>query len=638
MKRNAVIFFLITLSIMVYSFAEPNQIIRRVVQEPYTKADSLRIQQIAEILPTLPEGFGEPCSNRDAWEKIASKPSFKEVISKAEKYLGRTFPDWNDSLYLQFSKIGIRPAGQKMMGDRSAWLAPLVWAECIENKGRFIPVIEMVIRELSQQKSWVLPAHDSGLTTFNGTGNTVDLGASGLAFEFAQALYMLGDKISTKTRALLVANLYTRIFNPVKQSLLTGKGHPRLARADNWNSVCLAGVCGAALAVIEDPTERAFYVRMAEKYAPNSISGFSDDGYCSEGLGYYNYGFGKYIYLREILWRATSGKIDLFKGEKMQRIGSFSANLEIMNGSYPYFADCRDETTASDWVLWYCSRNLGLGLEKYDSLSFGTPAGLVEGTMLSFPNSASLSQPKISHPFKKGIRTYFEISGILICRPQPGSSCNIGAAFKGGNNAENHNHNDVGSYAIVVGNQQIMGDAGGPYAYTNKTFSAERYTLYKSLGSFGHPVPRINEIEQAEGATSEAKVQLTRFSDSEDVYKIDIQSAYPEKSIKELTRTFMLDRARKGKVSVTDEFRFNKKMTFETAITTRSSITVLANQDIVLEKNGIRALVKINTFGKPFELSRTIIEEDSPAYTRIGIRLKEIISDGKIEVVYYPQD
>ncbi len=638
MKKYPFVALIIAACLTFYSFRLPAQFIKRVMQEPYTKADSLRIQQIAKILPSHPKGFGEPVSNRGAWEKIAAKPSFKDVVSKAEKYLGRPFPEWNDSLFLQFSKIGIRPAGQKMMSDRWDWLAPLVWAECIENKGRFIPVIEMVIRELSQQKSWVLPAHDSGLTTFNGTGNTVDLSAASQAFEYAQALYMLGDKLSTKTRNLLTDNLLTRIFNPVKQSLLTGKGHPWLARADNWNSVCLAGVCGAALAVIEDPAERAFYVRMAEKYAPNSVTGFSDDGYCSEGLGYYNYGFGKYIYLREILWRATDGKIDLFSGDKMRRIGSFSANIEIMNGSYPYFADCRNETMASDWVLWYCSRNLGLGLAKYDTLSFGTPAGLVEGTMLSFPNSASMSQPNTGKTAKQGIRFYFETSGILICRPQPGSACNIGAAFKGGNNAENHNHNDVGSYAVVVGNQQVMGDAGGPYAYTNKTFSEVRYTLYKSLGSFGHPVPRVNEIEQAEGASAESKVLLTSFSDSEDVYKIDIKSAYPEKSLEKLTRTFKLDRTAKGKVSVTDDFRFTKEGTFETAITTRSAITVLANQDILLEKNGTKALVKMNTFGKPFELSQTIIEEDSPAYTRIGIRLKEKTSDGRIEVVYCPQE
>lgn len=637
MKKYAVAIMVIAFSTMVYSFSKPAQIIKRVIQEPFTKADSFRIQQIAKNLPAHPKGFGEPCFNREAWEKIAAKPSFKEVIREAEKYIGRTFPEWNDSLYLQFSKIGIRPAGQTMMSDRSSWLAPLVWAECIENKGRFIPVIEMVIKELSQQKSWVLPAHDSGLTTFKGTGNTVDLGAASMAFEFAQALYMLGDKLSAKTRNLLTENLYKRIFNPVKQSLITGKGHPWLARTDNWNSVCLAGVCGAALAVVQDPAERAFYVRMAEKYAPNSVTGFSDDGYCSEGLGYYNYGFGKYIYLREILWRATDGKIDLFSGDKMRRIGSFSANIEIMNGSYPYFADCRNETTASDWVLWYCSRNLGLGLVKYDTLTFGTPSGLVEGTMLSFPNSASMSQPKTGKTVKQGIRFYFETSGILICRPQPGSACNIGAAFKGGNNAENHNHNDVGSYAVVVGNQQVMGDAGGPYAYTNKTFSEVRYTLYKSLGSFGHPVPRINEIEQAEGATSAAKVLQTRFSDTEDVYKIDIKSAYQDKSIEKLTRTFKLDRTAKGKVSVTDEFRLSNAGIFETAITTRSSITVLANQDILLEKNGIKALVKINTFGKPFELSQTIIEEDSPAYIRIGIRLKEKTSDGRIEVAYFPQ-
>ena len=128
------------------------------------------------------------------------------------------------------------------------------------------------------------------------------------------------------------------------------------------------------------------------------------------------------------------------------------------------------------------------------------------------------------------------------------------------------------------------------------------------------------------------------FVDAHVAKKIDIKSAYPDKSIEKLTRTFKLDRTAKGSVSVTDDFRFSKAGIFETAITTRSSVTVLANQDIILEKNGTKALLKLNSFGKPFELSQTIIEEDAPAYTRIGIRLKEKTSDGKIEVVYCPQE
>ena len=35
---------------------------------------------------------------------------------------------------------------------------------------------------------------------------------------------------------------------------------------NNWNSVCLAGVTGAALTLLADKEERAYFVAAAEKY------------------------------------------------------------------------------------------------------------------------------------------------------------------------------------------------------------------------------------------------------------------------------------------------------------------------------------------------------------------------------------
>ena len=79
----------------------------------------------------------------------------------------------------------------------------------------------------------------------------------------------------------------------------------------NWNSVCHAGVVGAALALLSDPNERALFIYGAEKYSPFYLSGFGDDGYCSEGLSYWNYGFGNYLQLAMAVEHATKGNIDL---------------------------------------------------------------------------------------------------------------------------------------------------------------------------------------------------------------------------------------------------------------------------------------------------------------------------------------
>ena len=43
----------------------------------------------------------------------------------------------------------------------------------------------------------------------------------------------------------------------------------------------------------------------------NFLKGFTPDGYCGEGTGYWNYGFGHYVLLSEEIRLATGGQIDL---------------------------------------------------------------------------------------------------------------------------------------------------------------------------------------------------------------------------------------------------------------------------------------------------------------------------------------
>ena len=65
------------------------------------------------------------------------------------------------------------------------------------------------------------------------------------------------------------------------------------------------------------------------------LSGFGDDGYCSEGAGYWNYGFGHYLYLAQIIYDYTDGMIDLFEAdnpEKLKRVGNYPKNYQIHTG------------------------------------------------------------------------------------------------------------------------------------------------------------------------------------------------------------------------------------------------------------------------------------------------------------------
>ena len=91
-----------------------------------------------------------------------------------------------------------------MINRRKSRLFYLVWAECLENSGKYIPAIEYTLRELISHPSWVLPAHDRKLDNFYGRRYHVDLVASLFAQDLGQVLYMLDDKLSSAVKRAVV--------------------------------------------------------------------------------------------------------------------------------------------------------------------------------------------------------------------------------------------------------------------------------------------------------------------------------------------------------------------------------------------------------------------------------------------------
>lgn len=53
------------------------------------------------------------------------------------------------------------------------------------------------------------------------------------------------------------------------------------------------------------------------------LQGFGPDGACLEGLGYWNYGFGYFVYYADLLRKRTRGEMDWFRAEKVGRIALF---------------------------------------------------------------------------------------------------------------------------------------------------------------------------------------------------------------------------------------------------------------------------------------------------------------------------
>jgi len=595
--------------------------------------DKAAIAQNLRLVTKTTTGLGVPASNRMIWDSIAKLEFAKDVIIAAETYLINPFPIWNDSVYKIYYKTGVRDQSDAMMRSRQVLLPTLVFAECIENKGRFIPIIENVLVSFCNQPSWTLAAHDWYLDNFKGKYG-VDLHAASVANQFGQTLHLLGHKVNPKVKKLAIQNLEKRIFNPVIKSLANPGGQQFwLNITNNWNAVCVSGVTAAALATQTDLKKRAFFVTFGQQLITKFIDGFLDDGYCVEGIGYYSYGFGNFLLLRETLMNATSGKIDLLNNTKVSKMAGYPLKSEIMNGLYPAIADCRTKTEPAEWIMHHLRKNYSWEINSYATTPSITRVDLLSDLIQLFGNNSRLKHfSKVET--SNSIRSFFPEIGLLYSRPLKQSGKHqSGIAIMGGNNGFSHNHNDLGTYNIVLGDVLMMGDMGGPTAYTSKTFSNERYSLYKSFASFGHPVPLVDGVEQHESLQAKGMVVDTLFTDAVDRIVYDLKSGYKTDKLTQLTRSMNYERKDTTVITVTDVFKAISPIAFETALTTREQVKIVDDK-IFIYTNNKKLEVKIES-SAPYTISQTqIADYGMVAFTRIAISFTNKVNEGEIALRY----
>jgi hypothetical protein len=144
------------------------------------------------------------------------------------------------------------------------------------------------------------------------------------------------------TRENVFSEIDRRTFQP---HLAHARGERRVREhwwfhgGNNWNSVCNCCVVRAALALITDRRLRAEFVVHAEGSVPFALRGYTDDGYCSEGMGYWNYGYGHHMQLALSVRNATGGKIDFCADPKTKKIMEYGYVNQPEPGCGLNFAD-----------------------------------------------------------------------------------------------------------------------------------------------------------------------------------------------------------------------------------------------------------------------------------------------------------
>ena len=546
------------------TYAEPRRNFRKMVYPNLVKVNRDEVLKIQKILPEKPGLYGANIHDRKFW---ADYPMADSFLKDAEKRLNMPVPRFSvEEFNAQVKKTGKRPSVRSFYTQLNRNLAVMVIAECKENKGRFIPKIE---ETLDAFITGVNPAfghlflYDKDMKRQYEYGwRYIELNNALNFCNLATAYFLMDNKISPELRKRVYAYMDEWAITPMFWNL-TFPNRAALRKANyrtscmswlvgrhNWNPYCNAFTIVVSLAVVESSEQRAYLVASMKKSLENYVDQLTDQGYITEGVGYWRMGILAYLRGVHKVRLATGNQVDLLANapEKFRRSMYIGRDMMMAPGGlYPHFADHGVE-----------GKPLTLGTSSLDMLNqaFGEKIYPVELKPYDPPRMNlgleyfyTLERRTRKRDFKPAAPQlpYFwdPQAQILVARDVPEAKQPLSFAIKGGHNSEPHNHNDIGSFVVGVGSRILNGDPGIPI------YTANKAGIIRSSGM--HPVPYPNKTMQAKGEKFCGKVLEVKNDAERSMLKLDLAKAYPANAgLVKLIRTAEYDR-RKHEIIITDE-------------------------------------------------------------------------------------
>ena len=501
-----------------------------------------------------------PPHDSPRWTTALTKPAVQQWLEPAyalaRQERGQPMPELTDELYADFHKTGGRLPFEKIYFDRRRRVARAALLALQE------PADWTSLRAVLAEESWTLPAH-----TVNKSGKEpgqIDLFAAETANLMGEILTIFEPVLPTDLKTEIKTRLH-RIF----QCYLAHDFGWMTSRA-NWNAVCHQGVLGAALAVEADDALVAQMLLRAVKPLQTFLNSFTHDGGCSEGPGYWGYGFGWFCELNQQLETRTGGELSLVEGDPhILKIEKYGPRMLLASGWMIPFADCGTKAAFSPQLLTYLAERFAddtarklaqmsfqmLARDGFDVHDFR--ADFFSWTRLLLRCPADLGTPVQF----RGEDVYLPDLGVLVAHGH-----RTEFAAKAGHNNEEHNHNDCGSFIFAVAGESLIMEIGAP-EYVKDFFGPRRYE-FNAARSRGHSLPVINGCEQPAGREYAARVLQQEITKITARFVVDLTACYPPAAgCTRYIRSFNYDKTQ-DRLEIEDRFDLTKTESLETALIT----------------------------------------------------------------------
>ncbi|MDH6363966.1 hypothetical protein M2139_000951 [Enterococcus sp. PF1-24] len=470
----------------------------------------------------------------------------KQIIAAADEYCeAGTIPFLTPTGYTDYLKNGERLVFEKQYFARRRQLAVLGLAVHLETNDERLRLLETTIWEICNEYSWALPAHlpITGENFGSASPCWIDLFAAETAQALAEIKNLLKEKLSPLIQERIEREIEQRIFVPFESFSWEWE-----RKENNWSSVIAGSIGMAALLLLPVKSARQLKIIQRLDLAMQSyLKGFADDGVCVEGVGYWAYGFGYYVYYAEMLARIL-GENKYLVLEKAKAIAKFPAAMQISGNNFVPFSDYNESQLPSGLVS-FCQKNWQVttpvlrGISKIDFDHCYRFAHIYRNLIWT--------EETIFEETSEKSTTYFSDSQWLTVKyPQQ----KFFFATKGGSNAESHNHNDLGHFILSDDSELFLTDLGAG-KYTKQYFDeAYRYEFLVNRSN-GHSVPIINQQEQMVGAVSAKQVEFVEVEDKIN-FGLNLESVYPATAEISSCSRFFEVLPKEKKVILRDAFEF----------------------------------------------------------------------------------
>jgi hypothetical protein len=548
-------------------------------------------------------------AKRDLPAALALPPTPRLLAAAQAKLAARyPIPGTTYTLYREFRRVGERRGYEGPYFEKRGNLTAAALALFLEQADT-LDTVHDYLWDICEETNWVLPAHER---------LSIDLFAAETGFQLAETLALLSGRLAEEVVERVEAEIETRIM---ARYLDEHEHYSWYKGYSNWNGVCNGSVGSTFMLLETDPDRLALALStVLDGLEVFLDTAFEEDGGSTEGVGYWQYGLMNVIAFSEMLRQRTQSEIDILSTtEKLHKIALYPLRVMLSPGHFINYSDSDEHSSFHPGIVTRLAERTEQPQAKQ------ILAG--EGAQLDLPWRLCNALRTMlwwdgGHPQDVSLEdAYLPAAGAVRMVAETAHDTPVSVAFKAGHNAENHNHNDVGTFVVHADGETYLCDPGRGL-YSRQYFSPTRYENIFA-NSFGHSVPVVGGELQAPGREHAGEIQSFDVGAEPKHVMAEIGGAYAVDALQRLERTIRVATEGEvaGTVTLVDTFRFAEPQEVEEAFVTWLEAEVEGNTARVHgDKHDLRLTIEAPE-GATFSLAS--LEEASEENAKDGV-LKRI--------------